>query len=185
MRHFTSSLTIAAITALAIAGCSSGQADHAGELTPADTAVQADTSPRMHKEIGERAGVGSPDNPQLVFTVDDISTSPTCPGPGANSLDGQAEGQFLAVDMTITASDTMPRELTKLLVTPYWAVVDSEGVTITDIGTYECDSDNSQLSDIQPGNTYKVHAVFDVPEDAQTLAFQANTMNASGWEWTL
>lgn len=187
-KHTVSAAATAATAALVLTACGSSNDTQPAPSAAADTtATQADTTATngalIKKDIGETAGFGNPNDPLLTLTVDGITTSPTCTGPGGGpALDGHAEGEYLNVDMTVTTSDAMPTQLTNALSNPHWHAIDAEGVTHDSIATYDCQSDNSTLSSVHAGNTYKLNVIFDVPTGTRTLAYQNGK---GGWEWSV
>jgi hypothetical protein len=125
----------------------------AQEATPAETATAVETATDTVYKVGDRVVVGD-----MAYTVNSVKTEKTV---GDQYLNGQADGIFVIVDMTIENLG----QKSATIDSNYMKIIDSQSREFSsDSKNWIYLKDNVFLKQVQPGLPSKGEVIFDVPQ---------------------
>jgi hypothetical protein len=174
---------LAAMAAVAAAGCGSGDTQDAHESIATGPTYAEGV---IEKKVGEPAGLNCPDNPNktcdLNFSVTAIQQGAACdaaadpPGP---------DQQFLRVDIEAFSRDKafeFPDSADALLL-PHWTVDGADGARHDLVAYPECGDGAAPISEpVAPGTRARARVVVNAPKPARKLRVSWLELN---WEWPI
>lgn len=195
-------LTVLALSALALSGCSGAEAEPeptAPNVEPATAeaspSADQETSPRgnLVKKIGQPAGIHALDDPSknvVTYVVKAIEVDPVCT---ASYAQAPENGHFIAVDMEVeTAAEPGFTEVMygPINISPHsFKMIDANGTTVNTVASgpaYGCLPQAEMLpSTIGPGERVTGKVILDVPSTKGTLVYNESIDPSLGWEWKI
>jgi hypothetical protein len=142
----------------------------------------------LHKQIGETAGIGCPEDPAQPFDVNLIITSiqsgVQCDDGGGFGEPLQPDEQMVRFDVDITTAQQFNYpEVNTALFADNWGIGDARGVTpeLDQHISLDCRSDQIQKI-LLPGTHVQKSIVVTAPKSATILRLYLND-DGSGWTW--
>jgi hypothetical protein len=203
--------TIAGMAVLAMvwatAACSSSPGQEAGSSTSGTSAAATTTAASvaapstipgtpapgvgpavLHKQVGERASLGCPNdavNPcDVDFTITSIESGVQCEG-DVYGVPLTPDEQKVRFDIEITTAQQFMNgpDVDTAFFTDNWGIGDERGVSqgIDQVISLDCRSDQIQKA-LYPGQHVKKSIVVKAPKTATTLRLYMNSTGA-GWTW--
>lgn len=191
-RSIAKVLVVAAISSVALIGCSAGTNEYAEPqfavpavetiepVNPESPYGSAETNERANlvKEIGQPGGLQNLDGSVMVdFKVTKISAK-KCPAPDYPS----ENGKFIQVDLAMTTHDDPDLMLSGVMLAYGWESINANGESVPSDTSAAAVCMEEPVPSLKPNRKYTATVVLDVQKDVDVIVWTPFLADG-GWEW--